>query len=175
VQESPDISHSVEQDSGDIPEFLAVRSCMFQRVDLHPDPASLVEEFLDRDASGQFLRTDKWFDQATTCPGHEPGPDAFLTIADYHFETLFVSDTVARYVVTYEILGLVIPALTADVFRPNEGMRIDTLTVVSTAYGWRIKSPALLQRVFADTVLTQPWLPDADRQELEHALAGRPG
>ena len=50
-------------------------SCDFSTTRAHPDRRKRAAEFLRRDAAGDFLRSDPWFDGATDCPGHEPGPN----------------------------------------------------------------------------------------------------
>src|SRR5665213_1260842 len=55
-------------------------SCDLDHTVAHGDADSLIAEFIARDAAGQFLKADTWYDGATECPGHEPGPDSYTVI-----------------------------------------------------------------------------------------------
>src|SRR4051812_33262179 len=61
----------------------AEASCAFVQIAAHPDPVPLIEEFVARDARGEFTRTNAWFTEAVDCPGHEGGPDE-VTVATAH-------------------------------------------------------------------------------------------
>jgi len=63
-------------------------TCEFVASRDHPDPDSLISEFLARDAEGDFLQTSDWFAGATMCPGHEPGPDFYTVVEGYEVASL---------------------------------------------------------------------------------------
>ena len=139
--------------------WLQDSTCDFERHQAHPDAAELAAQFVARDAAGDFLRTDSWFDGATTCPGHEPGPDTHGVVAGYRMNVERQADTLVEYRVSYADLGMMHyeqrPGDLAyhAVWTPHIGEIAETLTVVRTTYGWRVRSPALWQHVLADTVL----------------------
>src|SRR5437867_3710189 len=59
--------------------------CMFVAENIHPEPKRLVEEYLRRDAIGEFLSstTNHWDLGARTCPGHEAAFDAATVVTSY--------------------------------------------------------------------------------------------
>ena len=100
----------------------------------HSDPDSLLREFVRRDSAGQFTQSSEWFNHAVDCPGHEPGPDAAAAIRGVTIRNLGRDSTTLRAEARWE--------------RASEsGALVETLTVVRTAYGWRVQSPALNPKV----------------------------
>jgi hypothetical protein len=94
----------------------------------HPDPDSLVREFVRRDSAGQFTQSSNWFNGAVDCPGHEPGPDAATAGRAATIRRLARDSTTLRAEVRWE--------------RASEpGVLVETLTVIRTPYGWRVRSP----------------------------------
>jgi hypothetical protein len=56
------------------PAFTSVEDdCDFIALHAHPHPDALIAEYLERDSRGEFLQTEGWLPQATTCPGHLHG------------------------------------------------------------------------------------------------------
>ena len=159
-------------------DWLADSTCLFERTQTHPDPAELASQFVARDAAGAFLRTDAWFNGATTCPGHEPGYDSHDVIAGYRLQPLVRTDTVSQYIVQYAGLGGMeyrqdsLNAPFQAVWRPRVHEFAETLTVVRTNYGWRVRSPALWQHVLADSVLHRHLkiFPPRDSQHMQQVL-----
>jgi len=137
----------MDADSIDPSTGVAV-SCMFEKVVEHPDGEALLREFLVRDARGDFLRADPWFNRATTCVGHEPGPDSYLAIADYALTIEAPEDTLRRGIITERQLGWV-----SFDEHGEPGMAIEPRAVVDTIYarftqfGWRVEGPVLRQHV----------------------------
>lgn len=122
----------------------------------------MAREFLIRDERGDFLKADAWFNSATTCPGHEPGPDAFTIVDGWgaKFDTL--GDTV-RAKVTYRKLG----SLSGGThFIADTGDEVRGLQVVRTRFGWRIVSPALDAHVGVDELRHFKWIPDSLRAHI---------
>lgn len=114
-------------------------TCEFVPVAAHPEPIRFIDEFVERDARGEFTRSSDWFNNAVDCPGHEAGPDQ-ATMAKAHQVRVLtrVRDSV-RAEVTWQRIGYV--GSGGDAVAP--GVEVDTLTAVRTSYGWRITSPAL--------------------------------
>jgi hypothetical protein len=130
--------------------------CQFAKTFAHPEPGDLIGEFLRKDAAGAFLESNPWFDGATDCPGHEPGPDTYTMVAGYVTSPITTADTVVRVLVTYRALGEVhADATDSSVFDEHVRTVIDTLTVRRTPYGWRVQSPALWLRVLADSAFAE--------------------
>src|SRR6266487_2274505 len=153
------------------PRYLSPEEeCLFDSSTVHTSPIELVRDFLNRDAQGQFLQTDPWFATAVTCPGHEPGPDAFAVMRGYTiaFDTL-PGDTVRARIV-YEMVGSLVGGAHLDIDTTAD---VRILKVTNGPYGWRIESPAIDQFVRLDVVLQLKWLPDSLRLRLRALERGR--
>jgi hypothetical protein len=61
----------------------------------------LVEEYLARDARGEFLQTNTWWNKTVTCPDCMGGPDFYTVIKSYKINALNSHE----YEVIYDILG----------------------------------------------------------------------
>lgn len=127
--------------------------CMFQPKSLHPDPRQLLEEYLRRDAEGEFLSSSQWDLGARTCPGHQPGFDASTVITSYRVQDLRTTADTVWYSVVYQVLGPIsddsMGGLTVA-----PATQTDTFSLVRTAFGWRISSaldlnPHILPRIAA--------------------------
>jgi hypothetical protein len=61
----------------------------------------LVEEYLARDARGEFLQTNAWWNQSVMCPDCMGGPDFYTVINSYEI----TPKNSHEFLVTYSILG----------------------------------------------------------------------
>jgi hypothetical protein len=141
-------------------------SCLFVKREQHVDPEILLQEFLARDAAGDFLQSSEWFNGATACPGHEPGPDEHTAIAGYESRTILRSDTLARFEITTRILG----AVTYTEFIPGPKVVVDTIEARHTKFGWRLTGHLLRQNVLASVDLERRRLPVEQLELLRRAL-----
>jgi hypothetical protein len=86
------------------------------------------------------------------------------------------TDTIIQYLVTYAGIGLIeyhqdSSSKFREVWIPAIREFSETLTVVRTSYGWRIRSPALWQHVLADTVLHRSRiLPPSNASTMQRVL-----
>ena len=117
----------------------ADETCDFVRIAAHNDPTRLIDEFVARDARGEFTESSEWFNGAVDCPGHEPGPDQAVIVASHAVRVLSRGRDSVLAEVTWRRLGYV----TGGVERAAPGVYLDTLRAIRTPFGWRIESPAL--------------------------------
>jgi len=75
-------------------EAIQSRGCGFSRTMDHADPETLVAEYVKRDANGEFMMMDLWFDTATLCPHHETVPDRASVISDSKITRASKTDSV---------------------------------------------------------------------------------
>ena len=129
-------------------------SCDFVHATAHPNPDSLIVEFLRRDMHGQFLQSEKWLDSATTCPGHLPGPDFFTLVADVHLVASSRTLDTAQYLAVYRRLGWTGEDSTGSQLTVRPSPKADTLhfRLVRTGFGWRVDDPEMPQYVLAAAV-----------------------
>ena len=140
----PDTVSGIASDDPVAPGTGVPASCDFVKIIAHPDPSVLLREFLERDASGEFLQGDQWFDGATECPGHEGAPDAFELIAGYDVTQMVVLGPSASATVRYHALGRVVAS---GGFTEEARTLTQAFTMHETRYGWRLAGHALNQRV----------------------------
>lgn len=114
-------------------------SCDFVRMEAHQDPVALVEEFVARDANGEFTKANDWFNAAVDCPGHEPGPD-HASMAKSHQVRILTRRPDSLVV---EVIWQRVAYLGDAEYSMAPGLEYDTLTAIRTSFGWRIASPAL--------------------------------
>lgn len=100
----------------------------------HPDPGQLVREYLRRDAGGEFLASNKFWQSATECAGEGTGAAAVIT--SYTVDSLGIRADTARFAVTYHFLGDLLQGSTG--FAPRARTETDTFVVIHRPYGWRI-------------------------------------
>jgi hypothetical protein len=113
--------------------------CELSRHVAHPDPDALLREFVSRDSAGQFTQSTDWFTGAVDCPGHEPGPDEAIAVRGYEIRELVRSDSAVQSEVRWDRVGPDGAAI--------PGAFAETLTVIRTPFGWRVRSPALNPKV----------------------------
>jgi hypothetical protein len=148
-------------------------SCDFVTMVAHENAQDLAREFLRRDGAGEFLQSSSWFDGATDCPGHEPGPDVFTLVANYATTPIAASDSAVTIQVTYRVLGHVHgDASGFDVLDAQPRILVDTLALRHTAWGWRVRSPALWQRVLVASAIAKRRFRPTDIDRI-HRLAAQ--
>jgi hypothetical protein len=145
-------------------------TCLFDTTASHPSARELLDEFLRRDAEGEFLRSSEWYGGAFTCPGHAPGWDEATLILAYHVTRLQETDTSSSFEVRYEEAG----ALTQDehgfLLEEEQQIAADTFRLLKTRYGWRIDSPIQHQRILSQTALNLPRLNADSRLRITELL-----
>lgn len=144
---------------------------------LHQDPVRLVREYLERDASGQFLRPSEWLAGAIACPGRRPGWDEATLIGNYRMKSIQPGEDTMKAAVESTILRTISqdshgPILVGT--RAGERVAVDTFVVVRTPFGWRIAAPVRRPFLYAQGALAHLQFRDADRALLD-SLAGRGG
>lgn len=100
----------------------------------HPDPGKLVRDYVRRDASGEFLSSNKFWVSATECA--EGGSDVAQVITSYAVDSLGILADTARFAVTYHFLGDLLQG--AGGFTAKVRTETDTFVVIHRPYGWRI-------------------------------------
>jgi len=129
--------------------------CGLLRVSLFPDPTALVKHYVALDNDARVLQTTPETDSVYACPNHLPGPDEFTVVTHSEVQPLSATDSVVRIVVRSARLGEMTQDSLGFVFVRNPGVVADTFVVLHTAFGWRIDSPQLPDRVLASTVLAR--------------------
>ena len=95
-----------------------------------------MKEYPKRDANGDFLQTNEWWNSAVLCPACEGGPDIVTVISSYKIKKL---DDL-NYSVIYQVGGEV----SGDKFSPERYPVNRSFTVVKTDRGYKIDNKAFL-------------------------------
>jgi hypothetical protein len=114
--------------------------CMADTSHVHAAPRALLDEFLERDGRGDFMRTDPWNATAVECPGHTPGWDESTVVTDWKVTSVLEQPDTARYVVVFTRFGRATQDSVGLYLVPEPSTEADTVTMVHKSYGWRIAS-----------------------------------
>lgn len=111
--------------------------------DLGLKPQALVETYLKKDASGEFLHTMNWWNTAVACPNCGT-PEVLTVISNYKIKK--ISETV--FEVTFDIEG----EIKEGVFTKTNKTEKKTFTVTHTEWGYKIDQKSQ-QMVYVKSVL----------------------
>ena len=160
--------------SASTPAYLS-EECGLVRVQTHPDPDSLIAEYLRRDATRAEADVDDWSKGAVACPGEEGGPDMFSLAADYRTRGVQRSDSVVAVEVTTRRLGSVgFDSAGRAFMKVDTSTMRDTVRAIRTPFGWRIDDMALRLNVRPDAPLSRKHLSASDMERLRPYLAPVP-
>lgn len=139
--------------SGDKPGW----TCGFDPTMQLLGPRQLVQEFVARASGGEFATTGEWLWQVVDCPDHEPAYESFDVARRYSLVTLDSGATMARYLLTMDELG------SQDArFHRAPRTRTDTIAVVRTQNGWRLRTPTPWNWLTVGSALREGWLSPKD-------------
>ncbi len=102
----------------------------------HPDPDRLIQEFVARDARGEFTHPNRWFERAVACPAGKPNSAPIIMVRGYRIAIVQRTPDSVRAAVTWDQVGY--GGYSADALDP--GTDHDTLVAVRTSFGWCIAS-----------------------------------
>ena len=134
-------------------------SCDFVQARLHPDPTALATEFVQRAGRGDFNRAEDWLPGAVTCIGHESGYDTFAVADTVILRPLDSTATQRRFELRLHEIG----NSSEGSFYPGDSASTDTLSIVSTPFGWRIENP-YWNWLTVDAAAQKGWLADTVRR-----------
>ena len=137
------------------------------------DPLGLVRQYVKRDANGERLEENPWFQEVVTWP-MEPGYDSYTVIRQYTVERTTVHGSPARIPVRYEVLGWVVPGAERSGFLPDPRIELVEFVVVRDDQGWRIGEPQMDQHVLASVVASDRWVSPDDAALIRDLAAATP-
>jgi len=129
----------------------------------HPDPTILVEEYLKRDANGDFLKTDPWYKTSKLHPIGSGWDQAYL-ISDYNTGPIQIDSSHAKVSVIYDMIAWITQNIDGPylVFKPEQ-KKVD-FELENTKWGWRIDRPDQPSHILPKVIINR--LPDEDQQKL---------
>jgi hypothetical protein len=104
----------------------------------HPDPRSLLTEYLEHNGRGEFMATSAWHDGAVECPGHTPGWDGATLVTGWSTKPLDGGRDTARFLVSYVRFGRITQDSIGPYIAVDPATETDTLLFVRKSYGWRL-------------------------------------
>jgi hypothetical protein len=137
-------------------------------------PLALVEEYLRRDARGEFAAVSDWL--AEVAMFGLRGWDAMTVINGYEITATEATANTARITVQYDVIGGFVSAGPDGVplWSLADSVEQQTFVVVRTGRGFRLSGPPLKPHLSARAVLERT-LPDEYRRALEEALRRKSG
>lgn len=115
--------------------------CAADTVFAHADPGKLVQEYLQRDGSGAFLKADPWLNSALECPSHSPGWDAATLVTSFQTLPITVTTDSATFMVTYGRHSYLVQDSRGFFLNPSPAAESDTFVLIRSSHGWRIRWP----------------------------------
>lgn len=112
-------------------------TCQFDTTGRFVSPTALTRDFVQRASRAEFASAEPWLAKATSCPGHEPGPDSFAIADSVALAPLDSSADSVRMILRRSIIGENIGGR----FRPAPAWQTDTIVTHHTPFGWRIDNP----------------------------------
>jgi hypothetical protein len=126
-------------------------------------PLALVEEYLRRDARGEFTRASEWlFEVALYALNY--AWEAATVISSYEILATEATGNTTRIAVRYDVIGGFVSAGPDGVpmWSLTDSVELQTFVVVRTERGFRLAGPALNPHMSARTVLEGGHRPDLE-------------
>lgn len=138
------------------------------------DPVGLVRQYVKRDADGERLGPNPWFQEVVTWP-LEPAYDSYTVIRSYAVEPPpRIEGSPARIPVRYDVIGWVVPEAGRASFLEQEREEIHEFVVLRTDNGWRIDEPQIDQHVLAAVAAASKALTPEDAARIQELAAAAP-
>ena len=138
------------------------------------DPLGLVREYVRRDAAGERLRGEPWFQDVVTWP-MEPAYDSFSVIRSYTVvPPKSIAGSPASITVRYDRIGWAFPEVGRLRFVAQWLPQAVVFVVVRTEEGWRIDAPQFSQKVLAEVAAATGAFSDEDTARIRSLGAEAP-
>ena len=138
------------------------------------DPLGLVRQYVKRDAEGERLRGEPWFQDVVTWP-MEPAYDSFSVIRSYTVvPPKTIAGSPARIIVRYDRIGWAYPVVGNLRFVAQWLPQAVEFVVVRTEGDWRIDAPQFSQRVLAEAAVATGAFSQEDAERIRALAAEAP-
>jgi hypothetical protein len=119
------------------------------------DPVGIVRQYVKRDADGERLGPNPWFESIVTWP-QDPGYDSHTVIRSYKVEPpKSIAGSPARILVRYDVLGWIV----STGFIPQDKQEAFEFVVVRTDdKGWLIDAPQIDQHILPEVAAAVKFL-----------------
>jgi hypothetical protein len=134
------------------------------------DPVGLVRQYVKRDANGERMEPNPWFDSVVTWP-QDPGYDSHTVIRAFTVvPPANIAGSPAKIVVRYDVIGWVV----ASGFIPEEKIEGFVFEVALTDEGWRIQAPQIDQHILPEVAAAIAFLTPEDATHIRELAAQPP-
>lgn len=137
------------------------------------DPLGLVRQYVKRDANGERLQSNPWFQDAVTWPD-EPAYDSFAVIRSYTVPPTTIAGSPAKITVRYDRIGWAVPEVGQLRFIAQWLPQDVVFVVLQTDAGWRIDGPQISQRVLAEVAAATGFFSAEDAARIRALAAEAP-
>jgi hypothetical protein len=138
------------------------------------DPVGLVRQYVKRDANGERLGPNPWFQEVVTWP-QEPAYDSYTVIRGYAVEPPpRIAGSPAKIPVRYDVIGWIVPEAGRAAFLEQEKEEVFEFVVLLTDDGWRIDEPQIDQHVLATVAAASKALTQEDAARISELAAAAP-
>ena len=134
------------------------------------DPVSLVRQYVKRDAGGERMEPNAWFQSVVTWPD-EPGYDSHTVIRAFTVvPPKNIAGSPAKIAVRYDVMGWIV----SSGFIPQEKIEVFEFEVAQTDEGWRIQAPQIDQHILPEIAATMALLTPEDAARIREFAAQPP-
>jgi hypothetical protein len=134
------------------------------------DPVGLVRQYVKRDANGERMEPNPWFQGSVTWPD-EPGYDSHTVIRAFTVvPPKNIAGSSAKIAVRYDVMGWIV----ASGFIPQEKVEAFEFEVAQTAEGWRIQAPQIDQHILPEIAAAVSILAPEDAARIRELAAQPP-
>lgn len=135
------------------------------------DPVGLVRQYVKRDANGERLGPNPWFQEVVTWP-QDPAYDSYSVIRAYAVEPPpTIPGSPARIPVRYDVIGWIVAEGRRTTFLEQEKEEVFEFVVLRTDDGWRIDEPQIDQHVLAEIAAASKALSPEDAARIREVAA----
>jgi hypothetical protein len=132
------------------------------------DALRLVEEYLRRDARGEFRQPSQWLAEVTTF--ESPGYEAITVVSDYDIVTEETKGDTSRITVQYDVVAGMSSGPDGPVWLFADSVEMQTFVVVTSEKEVRLVGPPLHPHIGSRAVLEYILADEALRRALEDAI-----
>ncbi|MBU1065995.1 glycoside hydrolase family 97 protein [bacterium] len=133
----------------------------------HPDPGKLINEYLKRDAAGDFMRSNPWYATAKLHPIGS-GWDQAMLISGYKVGSALIDSSQAVCEVSYDLVAWITQNIHGPYLVFGSEKKIVRFELEKTPWGWRIAKPSQPPHILPNVIMDR--LPDEDQEKLKAYL-----
>jgi len=116
------------------------------------NPITIVKEYLEKDAKGEFLRKNDWIDSNMVHPERIPGWDISTLIKSYKIIKIEVEDKTSFVNIEYDKIADILQNSEGFYLEPNQKIEKVTFELHKTGKHWKIAKPIQNQHIHPNVI-----------------------